>query len=168
MSDDHHVAPRSVPAGPSACARAATTKEAAYRLDYPLAAARNTRVIALDDLAAEIVRIAAGRRWEQAQFYTVAESKMTLDQIDGGAAPLSSVLEDSNTVIMVSVTGEGGAAIATIGSECRARGIMTAGLIVAPDAGISDALHHLRPYARILLVPAEPDDLVELLTATRA
>ncbi|MEU6656225.1 hypothetical protein ABZ904_44580 [Streptomyces sp. NPDC046900] len=35
----------------SSCARAATAEEAAFRIDYPLAAARNTRVVALDDTA---------------------------------------------------------------------------------------------------------------------
>jgi hypothetical protein len=32
----------------------------------------------------------------------------------------------------------------------------------------SDALMALRPYARILLVPAEEEDLLELLRAIRA
>ena len=168
MSDDHQISVRSAPAGPSACARAATAKEAAFRIDYPLAAARNTRVVAFDDDAAAIVRDAATLEWGEARFYTATGSGLTLDEIDGGAAPLTAVLEGSNTVVLVSVTGEGAEAVATIGSECRARGIMTAGLVVTPGAVTSDALHRLRPYARILLVPAEPDDLVELLTATRA
>jgi hypothetical protein len=168
MSDDHQVTARSVSAGPSGCARAATTEEAAFRIDYPLAAARNTRVVALDDRAAEIVRAAAVLPWGEARFYTVTEVGLTLVEVDGAEAPLTAVLEHSNTVIMVSVTGEGGDAVAMIGSECLARGVMTAGLVVTPGAVTSDALHHLRPYARILLVPAEPDDLVELLTATRA
>ena len=37
-----------------------------------------------------------------------------------------------------------------------------------PGTLTSEALSHLRPHARILLVPAEDDDLVELLRATRA
>ena len=169
MSDDHHLATaRSAPAGPSACARAATAKEAAFRIDYPLAAARNTRVVALDDVAAAIVRDAARLEWSEARFYTAAGPGLTLDEIDGEPSSLVAVLEGSNTMILVSATGEGAEAVATIGAECRARGIMTAGLVVTPGAVTSEALHHLRPYARILLVPAEPDDLVELLTATRA
>ncbi|MFC7512557.1 hypothetical protein ACFQV4_29375 [Streptomyces thermocarboxydus] len=39
----------SVPVGPSSCARAATSKEAAFRIDHPLPPARNTRVVALDE-----------------------------------------------------------------------------------------------------------------------
>ena len=51
---------------------------------------------------------------------------------------------------------------------CKVRGIMTAGLVVTPGRLTSEALFALRPYARILLVPAEEDDLTELLAAIRA
>ena len=43
-----------------------------------------------------------------------------------------------------------------------------AGLVLTPGRLTSDALMALRPYARILLVPAEEDDLLELLRAIRA
>jgi hypothetical protein len=69
---------------------------------------------------------------------------------------------------MVAATGEGSAAAATIGAACHVRGIMTAGLVLTPGRLTSDALMALRPYARILLVPAEEDDLLELLQAIRA
>ncbi len=46
----------------SACARAATAEEAAYRIDYPLAYARSTRVVAFDDVAAGIVASVASQR----------------------------------------------------------------------------------------------------------
>ncbi|MCW5249562.1 MULTISPECIES: 3-methyl-2-oxobutanoate hydroxymethyltransferase [unclassified Streptomyces] len=158
----------SVPVGPSACARAATAEEAAFRIDYPLAAARNTRVVALDGAAAAIVRDAAGLEWGRARFFTVEDPGLTLREVSGAALPLTEALEDTNTVVLVSVTGENAEAVVTIGTECAARGIMTAGLVVTPGALTSEALLHLRPYARILLVPAEADDLVELLKATRA
>jgi hypothetical protein len=158
----------SVPAGVSACAEATTAKEAAFRIDYPLAAARNTRVVALDPEAGLIVRDAAGRQWEQARFYTVDDPGHTLIAVTGESVPLADALEDSNTVVMVSSDGSNGEAVATIGAACKVRGIMTAGLVVTPGALTSEALFHLRPHARILLVPAEPDDLVELLRATRA
>jgi len=158
----------SVPAGPSACARAATSKEAAFRIDYPLAAARNTRVIALDAGAEQMVRDASTQEWEQARFYTAMDPGHDLLTMDGQPALLAEELEGSNTAILVAVTGENTEAMATIGAACKVRGIMTAGLLVTPDALSSDALFHLRPHARILLVPAEADDLVELLKATRA
>lgn len=158
----------SVPVGPSACANAATAKEAAFRIDYPLSAARNTRVIALDAEAERIVREAAALEWGQARFYTVADPGHSLTTMTGEPVALAEVLEDSNTVVMVSASGENGEAVSTIGAACKVRGIMTAGLVVTPGALTSEALFHLRPHARILLVPADDDDLVELLRATRA
>ncbi|MCX4475393.1 3-methyl-2-oxobutanoate hydroxymethyltransferase [Streptomyces cellulosae] len=158
----------SVPVGPSSCARAATSKEAAFRIDHPLPPARNTRVVALDEPAAGIVRDAAALEWGQARFFTVKDPGPTLVEVEGGDVALTGVLEDTNTVVMVSVTGENADAVAVIGTECGARGIMTAGLVVTPGALAGEALLQLRPYARILLAPAEADDLVELLKATRA
>lgn len=160
--------PLSVPAGPSACARAATAKEAAFRIDYPLAAARNTRVVALDDHAAGVVRAAADLEWAQARFYTAEGSGLDLVSTSGERLSLAGEIAESNTVVLVASDGSGGEAAATIGTACAARGIMTAGLVLTPGVMVSDALLVLRPHARILLVPAEADDLVELLRATRA
>jgi hypothetical protein len=158
----------SIPAGPSACAQAASSKEAAYRIDYTLAAARNTRVVALDDSAEQIVRDAAAQSWGQARFYTATDPGHELLSMEGHPVLLADELEDSNTVILVSVTGENAEAVTTIGATCKERGIMTAALVVTPDALTSAALSNLRSHARVLLLPAEADDLVELLKATRA
>lgn len=164
MSREH----LSVPVGPSACVNAATAKEAAFRIDYPLAAARNTRVVALDPGAEGIVRQASELEWGQAKFFSVNDPGHTLVTMVGESVSLAEALEDSNTVVMVSTDGANAEAVSTIGAACKVRGIMTAGLVVTPGALTSEALFHLRPHARILLVPAEDDDLVELLTATRA
>jgi len=158
----------SVPAGVSACAEAATAKEATFRIDYPLAAARNTRVVALDPAAEKVVRRAAELEWSQARFYSVTGSGLVLTAVTGESVDLAEALDDSNTVVLVSVDGVNAEAVDTIGAACKVRGIMTAGLVATPGALTSEALVHLRPHARILLVPAEEDDLVELLTATRA
>ncbi|HEX5534792.1 MAG TPA: hypothetical protein VFX33_13710 [Actinomycetales bacterium] len=155
-------------AGVSACAEATTAKEAAFRIDYPLAAARNTRVIAVDAAAGEMVRRASELTWAQARFYTVTDPGHTLLAVTGESVDLADALEGSNTVVLVSVDGSNAAAVGTIGAACTVRGIMTAGLVVTRGALTSEALFHLRPHARILLVPAEEDDLVELLRATRA
>lgn len=158
----------SIPVGPSACVNAATAKETAYRIDYPLAAARNTRVLALDPAAEQVVWHAAQLEWGQARFYSVCDPGHTLVTLAGESVALAETLKDSNTVVMVSSDGSNGEAVATIGAACKVRGIMTAGLVMTPGGLTSDALFHLRPHARILLVPAEEDDLVELLRATRA
>ncbi|GAB2765380.1 hypothetical protein [Sinomonas soli] len=158
----------SVLAGVSACAQAATTKEAAFRIDYPLAAARNTRVIALDAGAREVVAAAAALQWAQARFYTASDPGHELVEVSGGRVPLVDAIAESNTVVMVATESSNSEAAGTIGAACKVRGTMTAGLVITPGELASDALLSLRPYARILLVPAEPDDLVELLRATRA
>jgi hypothetical protein len=158
----------SVLAGVSACSRAATAEEAAFRIDYPLAAARNTRVIALDPEAERIVRSASELTWGQARFYTAVDPGLDLVTMAGERVPLAGEIAESNTVVLVATEGSNAEAVATIGAACKVRGIMTAGLVVTDAQHIHDALAVLRPYARILLVPAEEDDLVELLRATRA
>lgn len=156
------------PALVSSCAQAATVKEAAFRIDYPLAAARNTRVVALDDEALEVVRSVAGHEWSQARFYSTTDPGRELITVAGEVAGLVDEIENSNTVVLVSSNGENAEAAATIGSACAVRGIMTAGLVLTPGLVTSESLWTLRPYARILLVPADHDDLLELLRATRA
>ncbi|MEV6898990.1 hypothetical protein [Amycolatopsis sp. NPDC051372] len=152
----------------SSCARAATAEEAAFRIDYPLSAARNTRVVALDEAAKGIVGRAAAEEWAQARFYSVFGAGDELVTMTGDRVALTDELRDSNTVVLVSTTGENAEAAATIGAACTVRGIMTAGLVVTSDGVSNEALFSLRPHARILLVPAEEDDLLELLKATRA
>jgi hypothetical protein len=152
----------------SSCARAATAKEAAFRIDYPLAPARATRVVAFDTCADEVVRSAAGHEWSQAQFYSATGPGHQLVTLAGEFRPLADALEGVDSLLMVAAAGDGAEAVATIGAACQVRGIMTAGLVLTPGRLTSDALMALRPYARILLVPAEEDDLLELLRAIRA
>lgn len=157
-----------VPSLVSSCARAASAKEAAFRIDYPLAPARATRVIGFDACAAEVVRSAAGHDWSQAQFYAATGPGLELVTMGGESRPLAGVLDGVDSLVMVASTGEGAAAAATIGAACQVRGIMTAGLVLTPGRLTSDALMALRPFARVLLVPADEDDLLELLQAIRA
>jgi hypothetical protein len=152
----------------SSCARAATAKEAAFRIDYPLEPARATRVIGFDIPAVEAVRSVAGHEWGQAQFYSATDPGHRLVTMAGESRPLADALDGVDSLVMVAATGEGAQAVATIGAACQVRGIMTAGLVLTPGRLTSDALMALRPYARILLVPAEEDDLLELLRAIRA
>ena len=157
-----------VPALMSSCARAATAKEAAFRIDYPLAPARATRVVAFDTCADEVVRSVAGHEWSQAQFYSATDPGHQLVTLAGESRSLADALEGVDSLVMVAAAGDGAEAVATVGAACQVRGIMTAGLVLTPGRLTSDALMALRPYARILLVPAEEDDLLELLRAIRA
>jgi hypothetical protein len=152
----------------SSCARAATAKESAFRIDYPLAPARATRVVGFDAHAAGVVRSIADHDWSQARFYSAAGPGLELVTMAGESRPVADVLDGADSLVMVAATGDGAEAAATIGAACHVRGIMTAGLVLTPGRLTSDALMALRPYARILLVPAEEDDLLELLRAIRA
>jgi hypothetical protein len=152
----------------SSCARAATAKESAFRIDYPLTPARATRVVGFDPHAAEVVRSVACHAWGQAQFYSATHPGHQLVTTAGEPQPLADVLDGVDSLIMVAATGEEALTVATIGSACQVRGIMTAGLVLTPGRPTSDALMALRPYARVLMVPADEDDLLELLRAIRA
>lgn len=157
-----------VPSLVSSCARAATAKEAAFRIDYPLAPARATRVVGFDTHSVEVVRWAAGHEWGQARFYAATDPGHQLVTMAGESRSLADEMDGVDSLVMVAATGEHTEAVATIGAACKVRGIMTAGLVLTPGRLTSDALMALRPYARILLVPAEEDDLLELLRAIRA
>jgi hypothetical protein len=152
----------------SSCARAATAKEAAFRIDYPLAPARATRIVGFDACAVEVVRSAAGQQWGPARFYAATDPGHRLVTMAGEPRPLADALDGADSLVMVAATGEGAGAAATIGAACQVRGIMTAGLVLTPGRLTSDALMALRPYARILLVPADEDGPLELLRAIRA
>jgi hypothetical protein len=153
----------------SACARAATKEEAAYRIDYPLAYARSTRVIAFDEAAEQTVRSVSRGPWGQAQFYTTSASGEDLITLDGQRRAMALEIEHSDSVIMVATNAVVSTAAAAVGAACRERSIMTAGLLLQDEGTLTgDALSALRPYARILLVPADEDDLFELLRAIRA
>ena len=157
------------PISVSACARAATTEEAAYRIDYPLTYARSTRVVAFDEVAEETVRSVSQGPWGQAQFYTASDSGEELITLDGERRPMVMEIEYSDSVIMVATNSIVSTAVAAVGAACRERSIMTAGLLLL-DAGPlgGDALSVIRPYARILLVPADEEDLFHLLKGIRA
>ncbi|WP_458041472.1 MULTISPECIES: hypothetical protein [Bacteria] len=159
-----------IPTNPlSACARAATAEEAAYRIDYPLAHARSTRVVAFDDVAAGIVAAVASSEWGQAQFYTASGAGDELVTLSGDVRSMAAEIEHSDSVIFVATDEMAADAVASVGAACRERSIMTAGLLMLDAGALSGStLAAIRPYARILLVPADATDLFELLRAIRA
>jgi len=162
------------------CARAATAAEARFRIDVPIAPSRATRIIALDAWAAVVVGHVAEQTWATARFFTLddtagpadghgqAADALRLRSMEGRVVLLGETLSGVDVAVMVAAGDEGATAAESIGRACTARGIMTAGLILGDDAHVSRALAALRPHARVLMVPAEDDDLVQLLTALRA
>lgn len=163
----------------NSCARAATAGEARFRVDTAIAPARATRVVGLDDTANVVVRRVAELPWHSTQFFTATDTatgqgedgqapEPILRALDGVAAGLADELVGADATVLVASTDEGAATAQLIGSTCARHGIMTAGLALADASQVSAAMAALRPYARVLIVPAGEDDLVDILQAIRA
>lgn len=162
----------------SSCARAATAAEARYRIDRPIAPRQGARVVALDDRAATVVRQAAQRQWHGARFFTLAVGipalegeaypDLALHGTDASASRLSAELEAADVFVMVATTDSDASAAAAIGRAAASRGIMTAGLVMGDRDEADATVAVLRPYARVLLVTRDDQDLAEVLTALRA
>ncbi|NUR09421.1 MAG: 3-methyl-2-oxobutanoate hydroxymethyltransferase [Nocardioidaceae bacterium] len=152
----------------NSCARAASAAEARFRIDVPIAPSRATRVVALDEESEAAVRRVAEQDWHHARFYSVGGEGLELTRVDGATVPLVDELDGVDATVLVASSDHGAEAAATIGAACTVRGIMTAGLVLTTGASVAAALTALRPHARVLLVPAEEEDLAELLRAIRA
>jgi hypothetical protein len=175
----------------SSCARATTAAEAGYRISYAFAH-RSSRVIALDEQSAAIVRDMAGRLWSGGHFL-VFDSALPDDdallrrvpgQDDGdpgigGTALLSEELASADTVVMVAAAEGNAEAASVIGDAAAARGIMSAGLVVPGETlagetpggtsggSLDGIVSALRPNAMVLVVLREAGDLPEVLSALR-
>jgi ClpP class serine protease len=152
----------------NSCALATTAGEARFRIDVPIEPSRATRIVALDEDSAEVVRRVSEQDWHHARFYTTDEEGLALTTTDGEHARLIDELDGVDATVMVAAGDQGAEAAATIGAACTVRGIMTAGLVLTTGESVSAALTALRPHARVLMVPAEEEDLTELLRAIRA
>ncbi|HEX3792566.1 MAG TPA: hypothetical protein VHW44_32190 [Pseudonocardiaceae bacterium] len=164
----------------SSCARAATTAEARFRIDAAPGTQidRATRVVALDDGAAAIVRPLPEQPWLGAHFlrYQGDQSQVApdseladleLSRYDGGQVRLSDELAEADFVMMIATSGSGAAAAAAIGNACTLRGIMTASVILG-EGEVSAAINALRPHSRVLLVSKDQRDVAGLLTVLGA
>jgi hypothetical protein len=162
----------------NSCARAATAAEARFRIDAPIAPSRATRVVALDEGAARVVRRVAEQRWSGARFFTCAPpasredeagvADVILRSTDGSSSRLSEELTGADVAVMVATANDGAAVASAIGDACTLRGIMTAGLVLADGHDTAAAVAALRPHARVLMVTHDEQDVSEVLTALRA
>jgi hypothetical protein len=153
------------------CALAATAAEARYRITGPEFTQRSSRVIALDEQAAAIVRGLAGRQSWSGGHFLVFDSAVPDDALlrsaDGGTALLSEELDGADTVVMVATADGNAEAASIIGDACAARSIMSAGLVV-PEAGpVGQVVSALRPNAMVLVVLKDATDVPEMLSALR-
>jgi len=166
----------------SSCAKAATAQEARYRIDYPNSRARSSRIVALDDKAAAIMRGIEDDVWGDAHFLTfrVRHSApgieslsidATLAMPDGAETRLSDELVGADVVVMIASSGQGIDAAAAVGNACFVRNIMTAGLIVSADRSdpeVERAVGALRPYAAVLVIASDEEYVPAMLHALRA
>jgi hypothetical protein len=173
----------------SSCARATTAAEAGYRISYAFAH-RSSRVIALDEQSAAIVRNMAGRLWGGGHFLVFDSALPDEDALlrrvpgqddpeTGGTALLSEELATADTVVMVAAAEGSAEAASVIGDAAAARGIMSAGLVVpgetpanetpgeTPGGSLDGIVSALRPNAMVLVVLREAGDLPEVLSALR-
>jgi hypothetical protein len=163
----------------SSCARAATAAEARFRIDRPIAG-RSARVVALDEGAAAVARRISEQSWSDAHFFTSEDrtpagnggdaeaTDIVMRALDGSESRLSEELVDAEVVIMLATSGGGAEAASAIARACARRGVMMAGLILGDRLEFDAALSALRPYAPVLMVTWDEDDLSELLRALRA
>jgi hypothetical protein len=163
----------------NSCASAATAAEASFRIDRPIAS-RSARVIALDEGAAEVARRVAEQPWNGARFFTAeggapvsngstgATDDVVLRATDGSESRLSDELVDTDVVIVIATSDDGAAAASAIARACVPAGVMMAGLILGERLELGEAVSALRPYAPVLMVTGDEDDLSEVLTALRA
>jgi hypothetical protein len=133
----------------NSCARAATAAEARFRIDGTPRVPRESRVIGIDPGALAIVGGLAINHWGVLR----------------PADALAGELRTADFVLMVATANDGAAEAAAIGAACRERGIMTAGVVVGDHR---DAVNALRPYARVLVVTEDPEDIAEILTVVGA
>ena len=161
------------------CARAATTAEARYRVDYPNSLERVSRIIALDDRAAAILGPVADRPWRGARFLLVdtvptgdgdsdEDLEARLRSFEGGTSLLSQELDGADVMVMVATGDEGAKAASIIGRASFRRRIMTAGLVVRGKHAPNNAVNVLRPYASVLVVSPDEQYIADVLTALRA
>jgi hypothetical protein len=154
----------------SSCARATTAAETRYRISYPEFTRRDSRVIALDEQAADIVRHLAGQPWSGGHFL-VFESALPDDALlrpaVGGTALLSEELDGADAVVMVATAQASAEAASIIGNACAARSIMSAGLVVPGVGSVGQVVSALRPNAMVLVVLQDAGDVPELLSALR-
>lgn len=158
------------------CARAATTAEARFRVDYPNSTRRASRIIGLDAQAVSILEAVAEQPWQGARFLTYeaptpdddGQRDAVLCSLDGVETRLSDELDGADVAVMVATGDHGAEGASIIGRACFSRRIMTAGLVVREGGPPDDAVNALRPYASVLVVSADELFIRDVLTALRA
>jgi hypothetical protein len=164
----------------SSCARAATAAEARFRISPPEFARRSSRVIALDERAAELARSLAGRPWRGGRFLEFGELRpasggladaVLADAVllgaDGTPTLLSAELDGTDLAVMLATPGARAEAASAVGDACAARWITSVGLVVGAPGEAQDVVAALRPNAMVLVSLRSSQDVAEILSALR-
>ena len=161
----------------SSCASAATAAELRYRIDGPEPAPRASRIIALDEGAAAIVRGLAGQHRGGAHFLMYGSAlpgngagghaDVALHTLDGGEVLLSEEILDADVVVMIATEQARAEAASVIGDTCARRMVMPVGLVVAPPGRSGEVVPALRPNAMVLAVLEDGSDISGILSALR-
>jgi hypothetical protein len=159
----------------SSCARAATAAEARFRISSPDFAHRSSRVIALDERAAELARSLAGRPWRGGRFLQFGRLSGRGDEpadavllaADGTPTLLSAELDGADVAVMLATPGTRAEAASAVGDACAARWIMSVGLVVAAPDEAQDVVAALRPNAMVLVSLRSSQDIAEILSGLR-
>lgn len=163
----------------SSCARAATAAEARFRMVGSPPSPRRSRIVALDEHAAEVVLRVAASHLGDARFLihrpdapiATADrdaAEVVLTAANGESVYLNEELDEADMVVLVASADDGAAAASIIGDAATRRGIMISGLVLGGGRSASAATRALRPHARVLLRSDDEEDLPDVLTALRA
>lgn len=161
----------------SSCARAATSEEAQFRLQYPRAT-QTSRIIALDQGAAPTVCRLAAREWNGDARFLVSDGPaagaavdqpehVTLRACGGSMTRLAAELADAELVAMIASSDDSADLAGRVGDLCAERSITTTGLVLAEWGELDATVSRLRPNAMVMVVSTDDEDLVGLLTALR-
>ena len=170
----------------SESARMSSAQELAYRIQYPNSKPREVKVIAVDKVSARIVDEVSRMKWNGAAFFTslsfAAKGSPSetsgeglqawLSDLAGRTMDLVTEVEHSDFVVVITAAGEDARSISVIADACHLHNKSLLGLVV-PQEGtseeqVSESLHHLRPYTRMLVVASGVDYIEAMLMALRA
>lgn len=163
----------------NSCASAATAAEARFRISRrDDGIPRASRIVALDQRAAESLWRLSARHWSGAHFLAVEavlpvdgsgrEPDMTLRTPGGSVVLLSDELAGADVVVMLATALASAEAAAVIGDACAERGIMSAGLVIQGHGRADGVVSALRPNAMVLVVLDDDEsDVQEILMALR-
>lgn len=169
----------------SESARMNSAKEASFRVEYPNSKPRAIKVIALDDLGAEVVRETARQQdWRNATFFTGIAANWdpkrplgtpihaALIDLAGAQKDLQAEIGSANLVVMISSAVGNAEAAALVAEICSFYRVMITGLLLktetSSDADVAHSLKELRRHAPMLVVSGGEDYVGAMLMALRA